>query len=476
MKRKKINTANIKFWFNQNSETVYRDCDCACETGLSSINYNENIDFSDFKKAKIQKIQISNNHYAVWNNTNNFGIKVLNKVALNWFEEVNLHSVNLKNIKLLHKLNVIEKNQKVCSTEVNNVFSSWLHLSNNCNLNCSFCYLAKNEDNMSLETGLQSINSIFYSAVKNNIKEVKLKYAGAEALYNFKVVEEMQLLALQLAKLHNIKLTSILLTNSTLLTDKIIEKLKLLQFKVMVSIDGIGKYHDYFRSYKNGKSSYNDVIKNTEKLKKYGILGDISITVSDKNIVGLPKLVKLFLEKDYPFNINFYREYENSVNESLTLSEKKIIKYMKQTFKVIENNLPDRSLLSSLLDRVDLSSPHKYTCGIGRNYAVIDHHGLLSKCQMEIGKNKTFETIASKDLLNDIKTDINQLQNISIDNKIVCQNCEIKYYCTGGCPIISGLNKSPNCNIYKSLFKDVLKLEAKRLLKYCDPIELNMCC
>ena len=470
---------NRLIWFSNNENYYGGDCNCACEMQQQVI-VSDTKKISNLKLTEyhFSEIKLDNNHFIIWNNNLSSGINIINAETHAFFKK-NANLIENKNIiNLLLQRNLISYNdQKVVDSPIN-VLASWLHISNNCNLDCSYCYINKSSDNMTLETGLQSIKSIFNSAIKNDIKEVKLKYAGAEALFNFSVAQKMQELALKLAKKHNIKLTSILLTNATLLTDKIIEKLKLLQFKVMVSIDGIDKYHDYFRSFKNGKGSYQIVAQNTKKIKKANILSDVSITVTDNNIEGLPELIQLLLTENYPFNINFYRENENIITNDLTLSEKKIIKYMKETFKVIENNLPDRSLLSSLLDRVDLATPHNYTCGIGRNYAVIDTFGQLSKCQMEIGKNKTFATIKSNDLLFDIQSDKTQLQNISVENKSDCQNCEIKNYCTGGCSLISTNNespysKSPNCNIYKALYKDVLKLEAKRIMKYTTPHILN---
>ena len=90
---------------------------------------------------------------------------------------------------------------------------------------------------------------------------------------------------------------------------------------------------------------------------------------------------------------------------------------------------------------------------------------------MDIGQNKTFGNIWQADIMSAIQNDKTQLQPISVNNKPDCANCEIKYYCAGGCPqlaIRSGSikNKSPFCNIYKALYKDVLRLEALRILKY----------
>lgn len=235
----------------------------------------------------------------------------------------------------------------------------------------------------------------------------------------------------------------------------------------MVSVDGLHEYHAKHRH--QNKSHFEKILQNIEKLKQKNILSNISITVTDENIEGLPEFVAFCLKNDYHFNINFYREDAATENSGLSLPEKKIIRYMRETYRIIEKNLPNRNLLSALLDRVDLNTPHEFTCGAGINYLVIDHNGEVSKCQMQIGKNEQVAHINQPDLLDKIRN--NGFQQLSVNEKYDCKNCEIKYFCAGGCPLLayrSGnpLQKSPNCNIYKALYKDVLRLEAKRILKY----------
>jgi uncharacterized protein len=59
-----------------------------------------------------------------------------------------------------------------------------------------------------------------------------------------------------------------------------------------------------------------------------------------------------------------------------------------------------------------------------------------------------------------------------------CKTCEWKNWCAGGCPLATHRAtgrydvKSPNCNIYKALFPEALRLEGLRLLKYQDDPEV----
>jgi uncharacterized protein len=176
------------------------------------------------------------------------------------------------------------------------------------------------------------------------------------------------------------------------------------------------------------------------------------------------------LERDLPFSINFYRENDFSGRHSgLKLEEEKIISGMLAAYKVIESNLPRRSLLASLADRANLAVPHLRTCSAGRGYLVFDPHGNISKCQMQM--NRPVTTVHAEDPLKLIRQDNAGIQNLKADDKDECRSCQWKYWCAGGCPLetyrITGRYdaKSPNCEIYKALYPHIIRLEAQRLLK-----------
>ena len=143
---------------------------------------------------------------------------------------------------------------------------------------------------------------------------------------------------------------------------------------------------------------------------------------------------------------------------------------MLTAYKVIEENVPRRSLLASLVDRGNLSAPHEHTCGVGNNYMVFDYKGRVSKCQMQM--EHAITTVDADDPLELIRTDTIGIQNISVEEKEGCRDCEWKYWCAGGCPLTTYRAtgrydvKSPNCNIYKAIYPQAMRLEGLRLLKY----------
>ncbi len=355
--------------------------------------------------------------------------------------------------------------------------SAWLHLTDRCNLRCSYCYLPHVREDMSSETGRAAIDAIFRSAVANGFKQVKLKYAGGEPLLRFTLVEELHVYAQQLAEQNEIELEGVVLSNGTLLTAEIIGTLKSLGLRLMISLDGLGQYHDSHRPYAGGRGSFTDAADAVDLALSNDLSPTISVTVSSRTAAGLPEVMAWILSRDIPFSLNFYRENELSAShKDMQIDEEKIIQGMRAAFKVIEENLPRRPFLGGIVDRANLSSAHTHTCGVGQNYLVFDQNGQVAKCQMHIRKPVT--DVHAADPLALIRADQIGIQNLPVLEKDGCKTCEWKHWCAGGCPLTTHRAtgrydvKSPNCKIYKALFPEALRLEGLRLLKYQDDPEV----
>jgi uncharacterized protein len=491
-----------QIWFNQSSSSESKEgdcnCDCACPAepldfiGKSDGNHSlvgENI----FRKtASLHDRKLEGGYRVVCNPVGTGYAAVLDSSAsavLDCFES----TMTLGEVRQLHpglpseildqavgqllQLGLLEDPQHSLpshSWSEPQTLTAWLHITNECNLRCPYCYLHKTPDEMSTDTALQAVDAVFRSAVLHGFQKVKLKYAGGEASLNFTHVLAVHDYASQLAKQHNLGLEAVILSNGVGISVRMIEELAKRGIRVMISLDGVGKYHDAQRVFVNGKGSFQHVDRSIMRLLEHGLVPDISITVSDRNLNGLPALMEYVLSRDLPFSLNYYRENECSTTvENLRYGEARMIEAMRATFAVIEQNLPRRSLLGCLVDRANLSAPHQHTCGVGRNYMVIDQNGSVAKCQMDI--QNTLTTIRAEDVLRVIKEDRKGIQNLPVEEKEGCRNCEWRYWCTGGCPLLTHRAtgrydvRSPNCNIYKTLYPEVLRLEALRLLKYESP-------
>lgn len=476
------------------SREVTSDCDCP-RTTTSTVKIIdpdlESLPFTLQLHPDLESIILDDEHTVIFVPSAN-SVAVLNQSAmriLNSFKATvshilitqrfmseydNVNHIIVQLFQLQFLVEEIPLLQNLISME-DHTLTAWLHITDRCNLRCSYCYLRHERIDMSLETGFGALDSAMRSALSNRYKRLKIKYAGGEAMIRFPFIFRLHEYARALADRHHIELEGVILSNGTLLTKKIIKKMQLHGLGLMISLDGLGKFHDVQRHYATGRGTSHDVMNSIELAIANNLIPDISITVGGQNIDGLPELLQWILQRELPFSINFYRENELSAsNTNLRFEEENIISSMLAAFAVIEENLPPYTLLTSIIDRANLSSSHQIACTAGRSYLVFDHLGQVSKCQMQM--NHVVTNFQSIDPLLQVRQDKLGIQNISVDEKEGCRSCKWKYWCAGGCTLATYRAtgrydiKSPNCRIYQTLYPEVVRLEGLRLLKYVECI------
>jgi len=459
------------------------DCDCACaptpasqlSTGVAALWHTA---------PDLVSLPGPGQYEALFNPSSPVGLALLNPTASLILEKLQTEQSflqaaaqftpldirkALETLAFLHL--IIPQSVPVSEIAPAHMLSAWLHLTDRCNLRCDYCYLPHKREDMSIDTGQAAVESVFRSAQKHGYRRVKLKYAGGEPLLRFSELLEIHARAQFLAESYQIPLDAIVLSNGILLTPQKVSALKAAGLHLMISLDGLDTFHDIQRHFANGKGSAVDVLHGIETALQGGLLPVISVTISSRNADGLPALMEWLLSHGLPFSLNFYRENELSASrESLALQDEIIVGGMRAAFAVIEKGLPVQSLLGSILDRTNLAMAHNKTCGVGSDYLVFDQRGQLAQCQMLI--NRPFAASNDDDPLEALRNYNQGIQNLPVQQKSGCQSCQWRHWCTGGCPISAQRSsgfydaRSPNCNIYQSLFPDVLRLEAARLIRY----------
>lgn len=373
----------------------------------------------------------------------------------------------------LGQTDVIHPAEQPPSPEFNNgkVLTAWLHVTNDCNLRCPYCYVNKSAEGMDESTGYAAIDAVIGSAVAHGFPAVKLKYAGGEASLSHRLMMSMHARAQRLADRQGLQLYATLLSNGVALSPKLIQTLKAEGIKVMISLDGLGGTHDVQRPFANGRASFRFVDRTIARLIDLGHAPHLSITITNRNACGLADVVRYALEHDLTFSLNFFRDNDCAASfPDLRYEEQLMIDSLTKSFGVIEQLLPRWSILGSVLDRGQLLQPRQRSCGVGQDYVVIDQRGQVAKCHMEI--ERTLGSVLSADPLQLVRRDEVTVRNLSVEEKEGCRDCTWRYWCSGGCAVATFRAtgrydiKSPNCNIYKAIYPQVLRLEGLRLLKY----------
>jgi len=367
------------------------------------------------------------------------------------------------------------RNPKSAIRDPQPTLTAWLHVTNACNLRCAYCYLDKTGEAMTEEVGRAAVDAVFRSAQANGFGAVKLKYAGGEPSLNFDLVRTLHEYARHKASRAGLQLRAVMLSNGVALMPKMLDWLRDENVRLMISLDGVGSAHDAQRTFINGRGTFDLVARNVDRALARGLTPHLSITVTARNAEQLADAVAFALERDLPFNLNFFRDNECVATAAdLAGDHVKWIAGIKAAFAVIEANLPRRRLIDGLMDRSTFDGPHEYPCGAGRNYMVINQRGCVARCQMEMSRAAT--DVLADDPLSVIRAHAQGL-DVPVDEKESCRDCAWRYWCAGGCPLLTyratGRSDvpSPYCAVYKALYPDVLRLEGLRLLKWSAPVD-----
>jgi uncharacterized protein len=347
----------------------------------------------------------------------------------------------------------------------------WLHITNACNLRCSYCYLQKSDEMISLDTARAAIDTAVRTALRHGYPRLALNYAGGEASLHMDLVEATHTYAQEQTARYGLHLQAGLLSNGTRLTSATLATIRRLGLRLMISLDGLATDHDANRPTLGGRGSAQATRAGIARALAAGVAPDIAITVSATNVDGLPALLRWLLERDLRFSISFYRQNDCSAgHDQLQLEDQRLIAGMRQAYAEIARNPPRWSLAGALLDRADLSHTHSRACAAGHSYLVIDQHGRIASCQMTLAQAVT--NVSAADPLSQIRLDPRGVRSVPVGEKEACATCDWRYWCAGGCPVAtfraSGRydTRSPHCVLYQALYPDLIRLEGLRLLHW----------
>jgi len=349
---------------------------------------------------------------------------------------------------------------------------AWLHVTNACNLRCTYCYLEKSGESMSSVVGRAAIDATFRSALAAGYRRVEFKYAGGEAPLQLGRVAELHRYAIAQGADHGLEVRGRILSNGTTLTPRRLALLAELGMGLMVSLDGLGADHDAQRPSLRGGASAAAALDGLRRALACGLKPTVSITVTPRSVAGLPALLGALLDLGVSFTLNLARPTVAGAPTSAA-DEERIIEGLRAAYAVIAGRPLRHSLLGALLDRTHLGVGHRHACGVGEHYLVFDHHGNVAKCQMLIDKPVT--SVAADDPLALVRADRSGVQNLAVEAKEGCRTCEWRYWCAGGCAVTTHRAtgrydaRSPNCRIYQALYPEVLRLEGLRLLALHQP-------
>jgi uncharacterized protein len=147
-----------------------------------------------------------------------------------------------------------------------------IEITRDCSLNCAYCPTSGKyshpetfKTHMSRETCRTAVD--FFCERTLNSEETYITFYGGEPLLSFELIRETVNYVKK--KYDKKKIVFNLTTNATLFTKEILDFFIENNFYILVSLDGPKQINDRYRRFKNGKGTFNRIMKNLKSLKEY---------------------------------------------------------------------------------------------------------------------------------------------------------------------------------------------------------------
>lgn len=220
-----------------------------------------------------------------------------------------------------------------------------LHLTDNCNLRCKYCYISKKGS-----TSIDPTRCINYieSIINNGIKQLHIQFTGGEPLLEWDSLKMIYLNINRIAKIRDVICSFSVQTNGTLLKNENYKWLCERGISIGLSIDGPLSIHDKYRKTINGNGSLADIDFGFIPLEnRQDIL--INSVVTPETIGNLLNSIKYLYGSGFRWfvpKLDFMSDWSES---DLDKMDKEYQKLAKWYFKII-NNI-DAPVIRPILDR-----------------------------------------------------------------------------------------------------------------------------
>lgn len=253
-----------------------------------------------------------------------------------------------------------------------------LHLTDNCNLKCDYCYISKK--------GSKSIDpapcvKYIESILNKGIKQLHIQFTGGEPLIEWDSLKEIYLNVNRIAKIKSVICNFSIQTNGTLLNHEKYEWLSEHEISIGLSIDGPPPVHDKFRKTIKGNGSYADIdfsFISTQKRQNISI----NSVVTPETISNLLYSIKYLYECGFRWFVPKLNFLSNWSDSDLNKMDKEYQKLARWYFKIIKNN--DAPVIRPILDRA-AAIMHRFEandCGGGIDAFALSPEMKLYPCSL----------------------------------------------------------------------------------------------
>ncbi|MBI2645243.1 radical SAM protein [Candidatus Uhrbacteria bacterium] len=332
-----------------------------------------------------------------------------------------------------------------------------------CSMRCIYCSVRAGESSkdLSFENAKLLIDKICYPDKK--IKKLHIIFFGGEPTLSIVLMENI------INYIRNKKiLADYSLSTNGVLSRRTIDFLKLHNFVINLSFDGLSNIQNYLRPLAGGGKSY-DIVENTiREFVEKGITFKVRATIVndsiDEMLPFLKRLYDLGVKVVHFEPLNFCGR-ASDIGRNLKLPN--LHTYLREYKKCIdfaaEKNM---EIVNGVYD--NLFFPNKDYCSAATGQKIVlTPDGLITRCYEVQEKGKEEENcFIVGDIKNKLAIDrkkVVKLLRIMDKNRNYCKDCFAKYICSGGCTIRTyrhildpKINLSYRCNLAKEMIADAI--------------------
>lgn len=363
-------------------------------------------------------------------------------------------------------------------------FGVWLHIVNQCNLVCEYCFVEhKNSDVMKDDVMEQVTDAISHTALSKRIKKFDLKFAGGEPTLVLPALEAFHdKLTRKLEGTDTIFQTAVL-SNGTVMNDRLLNFLKRPRTGIGISLDGFGKTHDIYRRFKHsGKGSWQSIERNIRILREHGITPYIMATISQASCKGLSELLLWIYENSFRCRLSVVRQpsgCRDCSDQTLSKGYEELCEDVISAFENALTDLEQPNVFVNLTSAMEICELHfnqpaqGISCSIGHSHVVIKPDGHIVPCPMMIDEEGC---IPCKDLLMSCAETFSYKlteRAASLDAQ-ECLSCRWFPVCAGGCAItnlrLNGhpFTKAKLCAFYRYIIPRYVVFFGKKALQTAE--------
>ena len=335
----------------------------------------------------------------------------------------------------------------------------------NCNFKCIYCYETSKPGIMDEATQKNLIE--FVRKQSKRLNSLNVTWYGGEPLLAHSIINALSKKMIAICKEESVEYHAYIITNGYLLNNEIIEMLKMNKVDgAQVTIDGPKRVHDARRVNKSGKSSFDRIIENINKLIKNKINVSIRINTDKTNEKNIEELIS-FLEKNLiskkvaitfgqvTASTSVCRAIESSCFNNITFAKR-----LKKYYAILH-----KYGFEELNPYPYPTTKFNYCCADLLNSFVTDPEGYLYKCWNDVGVIS--ESVGN---INDPTLDIFSWKNGQkikhldpIPSK--CSKCAVLPICAGGCSHNGNKRSKAVCGLERYSIIDTMKIYYEASLK-----------